>query len=303
MQTFYSHGKLLLTGEYLVLDGALALALPTKYGQALTIEPNDEKLIKWKSIDNDGNVWFEAEFIISNNEILHFIQNDNILSKRLLDILNTAKQLNPNFLNNNKGFEVTSVLEFPRNWGLGSSSTLINNIANWSNVDAHKLLKLTFGGSGYDIACAQNNTAITYKILNNEPLISNIEFSPKFKEHLYFVYLNKKQNSREGIAAYKQQKVSNETITEISEITELITNCNTLNHFCFLIEKHESIISKTIKQKPIKELLFKDFNGTVKSLGAWGGDFILAASKENPGGYFKAKGYNTILTYNDMILN
>ena len=32
-QTFYSNGKLLITGEYVVLDGAKALALPTKFGQ------------------------------------------------------------------------------------------------------------------------------------------------------------------------------------------------------------------------------------------------------------------------------
>ena len=37
MDAFYSHGKLLLTGEYLVLDGALALAVPCKLGQSLTV--------------------------------------------------------------------------------------------------------------------------------------------------------------------------------------------------------------------------------------------------------------------------
>ena len=37
-QTFYSNGKLLITGEYLVLDGAKAFALPTKFGQNLIIE-------------------------------------------------------------------------------------------------------------------------------------------------------------------------------------------------------------------------------------------------------------------------
>ena len=30
MEKFYSHGKLLITGEYAVLDGAKAIALPTK---------------------------------------------------------------------------------------------------------------------------------------------------------------------------------------------------------------------------------------------------------------------------------
>ena len=32
---FYSPGKLMLTGEYLVLDGASSLALPTMLGQSL----------------------------------------------------------------------------------------------------------------------------------------------------------------------------------------------------------------------------------------------------------------------------
>lgn len=35
---FYSNGKLLLSGEYAVLDGALSLAVPTKYGQLLSVK-------------------------------------------------------------------------------------------------------------------------------------------------------------------------------------------------------------------------------------------------------------------------
>ena len=33
---YYSHGKLLITGEYTVLYGAAALALPAKFGQVMT---------------------------------------------------------------------------------------------------------------------------------------------------------------------------------------------------------------------------------------------------------------------------
>ena len=40
-QNFYSNGKLLLTAEYLVLDGAKALALPTKFGQDLEVKKID----------------------------------------------------------------------------------------------------------------------------------------------------------------------------------------------------------------------------------------------------------------------
>ena len=34
-------------------------------------------------------------------------------------------------------------------------------------------------------------------------------------------------------------------------------------------------------------MLFNDFKGAIKSLGAWGGDFILATAKQDPTAYFK----------------
>ena len=65
---FYSNGKLLITGEYLVLDGAKAFALPTKFGQNLIIEKGNDQEIKWASFDSDGSIWFEDTF--SFNDIL-----------------------------------------------------------------------------------------------------------------------------------------------------------------------------------------------------------------------------------------
>jgi mevalonate kinase len=50
----YSSGKVLLTGEYVILDGALSLASPTKFGQHLKFEENQSNLINWKSINLDG---------------------------------------------------------------------------------------------------------------------------------------------------------------------------------------------------------------------------------------------------------
>jgi len=65
MRKFYSNGKLLLTGEYVVLDGAKALALPTKKGQSLLVEINDSKKISWNSFDCHKNKWFTTEINIS----------------------------------------------------------------------------------------------------------------------------------------------------------------------------------------------------------------------------------------------
>ena len=310
MNRFYSNGKLLLTGEYVVLDGALSLSLPTNYGQSLTVEIIDEPKIIWQSFDENDAIWFESEFDLKNNKVLKPIQNDNQEFERLFEILNAAKQLNPSFLISDPGYHIKTKLDFPKNWGLGTSSTLINNIANWANVDAYKLLELTFGGSGYDIACAQHDKAITYKLEKvfdnsevHKRIIKEVDFNPEFIENLYFVYLNKKQNSREGIAHYKANTLNNnKAISEISDITLKLIDCINLNEFESLINLHEEIISKTINQKTVKDLLFKDFKGSIKSLGAWGGDFVIVTSIDNPRAYFESKGFNTVITYSKMIL-
>ena len=303
MDTFFSHGKLLLTGEYVVLDGALSLATPTEAGQSLIIEAFDEPLIIWKSVDDTGKTWYEHEFAFDDIDTKYNTRGDE-LTARLLDIFYAAKQLNPKFLTGKTGYQVATLLDFPRDWGLGTSSTLINNIANWAQVDAYKLLELTFGGSGYDIACAQNFSALSYKIeADNSKTVTTVDFDPEFKEALYFVYLNKKQNSRDGIAQYRKNSTDNATaVAEISAITTQIIACTTLETFNSLIDKHEAIIAKLIQQTPVKKLHFNDFHGSIKSLGAWGGDFVLATSSTDPTDYFKAKGFETVIPYNEMVV-
>ncbi|MBT8245580.1 MAG: GHMP kinase [Winogradskyella sp.] len=301
MKYFKSNGKLLLTGEYLVLDGAKSLALPTKYGQQLLVEPNQNQKICWRSYDENQSLWFEDNFSI-DAILKDGFTSPNEISQRLIQILKSVQALNPSFFKHTEGFNIKTTQDFNRAWGLGTSSTLINNIANWANVDAYALLKFTFGGSGYDIACAQHNSAITYQIVGDRPLVNEVNFNPMFKDSIYFVYLNQKQNSREGIANYKKYKGDLKApISDINSITQHMISCSCFSEFENLIEKHERIISKIINQKPAKELLFPDFNGAVKSLGAWGGDFVLVISQDNPEAYFKSKGYETILPYSLMI--
>ncbi len=57
-------------------------------------------------------------------------------------------------------------LDFPRDWGLGSSSTLINNVAQWAQVDPFDLHFKVSNGSGYDIACANEDSPIVYSTQN-----------------------------------------------------------------------------------------------------------------------------------------
>ena len=309
MDTFYSNGKLLLTGEYVVLDGATSLAVPTKFGQDLIIEPIQEPQLIWGSFTNTGECWFEASFNLPKLRLTSATFNSNkegsaeFIAETLRDILLEAKRLNPKFLDSNNGFIVKTNLTFPQNWGLGSSSTLINNIASWANVNPFTLLWNAFSGSGYDIACASHNSPILYQLKESEPIIKEVEFNPNFTDELFFVYLNQKQNSREGIAQYKQHKEEAKTlITEIDSLTQAFLNTTSSNDLEKVIVEHEQIISSIIKQTPVKKRLFSDYFGEIKSLGAWGGDFILATGNEDSKNYFNKKGFNTILPYKEIIL-
>ena len=298
---FYSNGKLLLSGEYAVLDGALSWAIPTKFGQYLEVTAINNNQISWKSIDEKSALWFEATYHLNTLEVIQ--TTDQETSKTLQNILQQSQKLNPDFLSNSKGAQVKTTLTFPKNWGLGSSSTLINNIAEWASVNPFKLLESTFGGSGYDIACASNNTPILFQIQDNTAEVTAVPNEIPFADHLYFVYLNQKKNSRDAISAYRKADFDkSELVSNITEITRNFVKATTLSEFETLIIKHESSISKALDIPTVKADLFSDFTGEVKSLGGWGGDFVLATGNAETPDYFKSRGYETIIPFRSMIL-
>ena len=305
MKEFYSQGKLLITGEYAVLDGAKALAIPTKFGQSLEIEPAEGRNLAWNSFDEQGKLWFEGEFEFIKNKF-QCIKGEPEVSARLLEILNEAHKLNPKLFSTEKsGIKVNTRLNFNRNWGLGTSSTLINNIAKWFEIDAFKLLKNTFGGSGYDIAAAQNKQAITYQLTNDKPSVLKANFYPNFSKNIFFVYLNEKKNSRDAIANYKALPKENKSgLTEkISSLTEQFTKSNNLTEFKLLINIHETLLSQALHTQKIKQERFPDFPGAIKSLGGWGGDFVMVTGQEEAVfEYFNNKGFKTIFAFEDMVL-
>ena len=269
MNRFYSNGKLLITGEYLVLDGALALAVPTKFGQDLMMEKVVGNQLIWSSLTTDGSCWFEAVFDLPNIRLVHAtFQSEQegkheYIAETLQELLLEARKLNQDFLNNQQGIHIKTQLTFPRDWGLGSSSTLINNIAQWAQVDPFKLLWNAFGGSGYDIACAMNDTPILYKLEHKKPVVDRWNFDPSFKEQLFFVHLNQKQNSREGIERYRAQNCGQEKLDLVSGLTSRMASAQDLPEFDCLIKEHEEIISSIIGLQPVKDELFPDYFGQV----------------------------------------
>jgi len=297
MPSYYSHGKLLISSEYAVLDGAKALAIPTKFGQWLEVKPIESPEIRWKSFDHNGKLWFETTLQLPTFKT----PTANDTAKRLSECFYAISKLNPSIFKTHNGFEMHSHLEFLQNWGLGSSSTLINNLAQWAKVNAYKLLAATFGGSGYDIACAQHPYPITFQKTLKSPKIEKAVFNPSFKDQLFFVHQNQKRNSRKAIAAYEALKKGEKLdFSELNAITNALSQTSTLEAFESLIIQHENLISELIQHPPLKTTHFADYNGAIKSLGAWGGDFFLATGNEQQ--YFKDRGYNTIIPYKEMLL-
>lgn len=301
MKEFYSNGKLLLTGEYAILDGAMGLALPTKFGQYLSVKKSNTGQINWKGLTDENTTWFTADITLKNFRILN--TSDVELAERLVSILMEAKQLNPSFLDSYDGVYVDTKLTFPKDWGLGSSSTLINNVANWAQVDPFHLLEATFGGSGYDIACARNDTPLIYTKINGEARVKKVVFDPNFKDMLHFIYLNKKQNSRDAIKRYRKFDVdSKNLITKVNELTGQLLEAKTIDTFENVLNSHEVLLSKILRVPTIKDQIFPEYPRSIKSLGAWGGDFIMATGGQKEMEYFADKGYTTVIPYIQMIL-
>ena len=89
---FYAKGKLLLTAEYAVLGGAKALGLPTKLGQSLDVTKTTKAKIEWKSIDVNGQVWYENSF---DKTTFATKQKNDAIGQRIQQLLRAIKELNP----------------------------------------------------------------------------------------------------------------------------------------------------------------------------------------------------------------
>ena len=299
MNTYRANGKLLLTGEYLVLKGALALALPTKLGQSMTVCPCDS--IQWTANKSSGP-WFSATL---SKDLEVIATDDPSKAAKLAEILKAVQKLKPSAFNQGLCFETH--LDFDPEWGLGSSSTMISNLAQWAEVDPYELLKMTFGGSGYDIACATANSPVFYHLEGEKPVVQPADFNPPFASQLFFIYQGKKQQSGKEVKSFNQRMQEYDYLDDVdavSAIGEALPNITTFNDFRRFIDVHEDILAHCLDREPVKTQ-YPDFEGSLKSLGAWGGDFILAATEwthEQVTEYFKHKGLDTVFNYHDIIL-
>jgi len=294
---------LLISGEYLVLKGAKALALPVNMGQSLRINElvSSKSTFIWKSAFLDS-FWFSA--ILHKKDFSVVKTTNSGIAEKLSHLLNAVRKLNPAFLIDRKSYEIDSHLEFHKDWGLGSSSSLVSNMAYWADVDPFLLLSETFGGSAYDIACARSNKALIYQLIDGLRIVAPLGFYPSFHNRLFFVWLGKKQNSSLEVKKFMSNARSWEKeINSISEFTEEMAASDHINDFMKLMVEHEKIMSSILRTKTVKEKYFNDFSGEIKSLGAWGGDFIMIASEQDQSEvreYFHNKGLQVFFTFKEL---
>ncbi len=298
-----SNGKLMISGEYLVLAGARALAMPVSYRQTLNVaqQPSPEPALDWGT-QIKGEMWLQARFSLQDLEpsgrsceSLRFVKQ----------ILKAARTLNPDFLAGQYHWEAVSNIGFEREWGLGSSSSLISNIAWWANVNPYALFFKVSGGSGYDIACARNSHPVLYSYqgVHMPPLVETTSFNPVFGDQVVFVYSGRKQSSEKSLRTFDPAGVRPEDIRKISALSGKMAVTQSLPEFMEAMEQHEKITAAYLHRTPVQADFFPDFPGSVKSLGAWGGDFLMAAAdrtQEEIIRYFHHKGYRTIIPFPEM---
>jgi len=303
---FKARGKLLLTGEYLVLHGARALALPLNKGQRMKVAyPAQSKgFLQWTALLPEGT-WFTAEY---DDQLQVRSSSEAAAAVRLQDLLQEAvAQGGPEVLERLKGARVTTQLEFDPRWGWGSSSTLLSLLGQWLHIDPHPLLRSTFGGSGYDLACAQNQQALFFQSRGEHPPeITLVDFAPPFIDQLYLLWLEKKQTSATEVKAFLQKGGDyREAIEEVNALGLAMLQAQNVGDFGRLLQQHERLLAKILGRPTVQERLFSDFGGQIKSLGAWGGDFVLVSASQSQDDlrtYFATKGFHTLLPLQSVLV-
>jgi mevalonate kinase len=303
MRVFQARAKLLISAEYMVLHGSLALALPLKKGQTLVkIKSSNPALFTWNAF-HMGTSWFSALFNLTTLEVVKSSNQEKAL--HLQKLLRACLSLEPQFRKELRHWDVETHLDFAPEWGFGSSSTLTALMGQWAGISPLDLHFSISKGSGYDVACATANQAILYSLRNNEPRYQVVPFQPAFADNLYFVWLGKKQPTSTHLAEMAGQLAPEpEEIRQITALTQAMLESSELSEFRKLMEEHEEKIAELTGIKRVAETTFPGLQGSVKSLGAWGGDFVLIATEQEEEALFQyldGLGLHTRFTYKDLV--
>ena len=270
-----------MSGEYWVLHGAEALAIATEKGQTLRYEEADCEL-HWVAKDSEDRVWMDC-----------VASQDPHLSR----ILNAVLKLKGNLPSRGR---VSTKLEFNRNWGWGSSSSLIDLIAQWTGLDPIELHFETSEGSGFDVACARAGGAIAYQKTGPRSAVWNSVASAHWPhEHFGLVYLGGKQDSQREVTKIRREPLASE-LDAISALSRHLASSKDAEAWSEAIDELEDRTASWLRMERVQNR-FAGVRATIKSLGAWGGDFALAVAQDPEDlKYFPLNGH-LLLKWSDCV--
>lgn len=300
-QMYRSNGKLMLTGEYLALQGATTFAVPLIFGQELEIETVSHSLVYWRTLFKD-KIIFHAIFDTDQFTVME--TSDTEKSNWIQSVFLAIRDQKEDFLQGS-GAEATANIDLPMNYGWGSSSSFITNLCKWADVNPFWVNMKVGGGSGYDIACASAEQPILFHNKNNMPDYELVDYHPDFLHNMWFVFQENKMNTANAIRGFRSHLIDESVVSRITEISNEWVNADSLETIMKLIKEHEGLLSKCLKKKSIAEK-YSDFDGVIKSLGAWGGDFMLAVSSMSGAdviSYFEKKGRPTMFNWLEIVKN
>ncbi len=294
---YWIPGKLMLAGEYAVLKGATALSVPTKYGQTFCFSPQEEgctvstkfreELVFQGCFDGNGKV------VATSDE-----SKGNFISSVLKAIYDLTRKDLP-------AFNLMIQSDFPLEWGLGSSSAFLTGMSRYLHIDVMELNEHLGHSSGYDVATQWHQQPILYKRMNEKPQILPVSLDYAFANSLYFVWTGKKRSTAESVKQHKHKLNRNDLVRSIDPFVTQMAFATTLDGFANALQAHESFMSQILAEATLKDKVSHLSDIPVKSLGAWGGDFILLVWQKDPHELkqlIEEAGFDTLIPWKDMVL-
>jgi mevalonate kinase len=200
MQSYYAPGKILLAGEYGVLLGLNALALPVKKGQWLeffdfkTPENNPDTLY-FKAIDENGETWLQYNFILDQKPWLE------LNSDELIPLVQLLRMIPEEHWIQGKSFRLETRLEFARTSGLGTSSTFVSLLSQCFLLNPQRVQELLFQGSGYDVAVSNVQKPLIFWRNAGGAHFRPWKLNPDLTQDWSILFLGNKVNSRSSSAS------------------------------------------------------------------------------------------------------
>jgi len=260
---FRAHAKILLFGEYLMLDGYLGLAIPLRHGQTLTVEPRKKKGIQVHGYTVDGLVWQDEVWPSTQSSLFH----------KSLTWLATQWYLPSG------DWTLTTQLSYPQHWWLGSSSTFLDLLAQWTGCDPFALYRAVSLWSGYDIACARQKKPLLYDPLTMDSQAVDLESS--LLASMYCVPCGQKQSSDKAIAQYRARSHQGPDQYDRCEFLDGLLYEQTVWWWIQGMTYHDEVIVSLIDQPALMTTQPRIGEiGYGKWLGAWWWDCFLILSDQ-----------------------